>query len=99
MWRRAKEHESIFENFLHQAVASVGLEKVPRAPRGLCQPECSCALEREKLGTLKGSIHINGILTIAKQWSGRGELSSIVPTKCEVMMKTAVEGKVYFSNS
>ena len=94
MWRRAKEHKSIYENFLHQAVASVGLEKVPQSRSWVMPDQKAHTLAMEDLGPSKGSVHFRETIATAKQFSECGELDSIVSTECTVMMKTAVEGKV-----
>ena len=94
MWRRAKEHKSIYENFLHQAVASVDLEKLPRVPSWVVPDQNVHTLAREKLNTSKGPIPFEETIATVERWSGRGEPSGTVSTECEVIMKTAVEGRV-----
>ena len=92
MWRRAKEHKSIYQNFLHQAVSSVSLDKLTPGRSWIMPGKKAHELREEELSTSKGSIYFKG--ATAERYSGRGELSSIVSTGCEVMMKTVVEGKV-----
>ena len=94
MWQRAKEHGSIYRNFLHQPASSVSLENLTPGRSWIMQDKKPHKLRVEELGTSQGPIHFKEAIATAKRYSGRGELSSVASTKCEVMMTTAVEGKV-----
>jgi len=90
-WPWGKEHRSIYQNFLHQAEASVGLEKVPQSRSWTMPNQKAHVLTREELDTSKGPIHFQETIATAKV---RSESNNFALTNCEVTMKTAVKGKV-----
>jgi len=93
-WPWAKDNNPIFFNFLYQIAVVVDLEKIPDGKSWIMPDMKADNVKREDLDPSKIPVPLERTTETAQQDSESGQIDDIVSTDCEVVIKTAVEGKV-----
>jgi len=93
-WPWAKDSNPIFFNFLYQIAVVVDLEKIPNGDSWIMQEMKIDNVKREDLNPSKDPVLLQRTTETAQQDSESGQINDIVSTDCEVVIKTAVEGRV-----
>ena len=90
-WPWVKDSHPIFFNFLYQIAVVVDLEKIPDGNSWI-MPDMKT--DNVKTEDLKSLVLLGRTTETAEQDSESGQIDDIVSTNCEVVIKTAVEGRV-----
>ena len=93
-WPWAKASKPIFFNFLYQVAVAVDLENIPYRDSWTMAGIQTNNIKREDLDPSKSPVPFAQTMEIAQQYSESGQIDDIVSTECEVVIKTAVEGRV-----
>ena len=93
-WKRSeKTRMPIFSNFVYQVTVVLDLEKVRDGSSWSVLGNTTDQLEMPKFSALKNPepIHFDGIASVAKT---RNKAMKIVPTDTQILMTSAIQGKV-----
>ena len=94
-WPLAKGTNPMFFNFLYQIAVVVDLEKIPDGKSWIMPDMKIDNVKREDLNPSKDPVALERTTeTALHDDSESGRLNDVVSTDCEVIIKTAVEGKV-----
>ena len=93
-WPWAKANKSVFFNFLYQAAVAVDLEGIPYCNSWIMPGMNTDNVKWEDLDPSNSPVPLAQIIETAEQYSESGEIDDIVSTECEVVIKTAVQGRV-----
>lgn len=93
-WPWAKASKPFFFNFLYQVAVAVDLENIPYRDSWTMPGMKTDNVKREDLDPSKSPVPLAQTIEVAQQYSESGQIADIVPTECEVVVKTAVEGRV-----
>ena len=89
-WRRAKEQQSVFANFVYQVAVVVDLEKVQDERSWIMPRKQLDSVKRNELSGTKGPIHFNPITAMAKMHS-EGQMEEVVSAGWDVSITRGVD--------